>query len=66
MVAKLSARFDALVAPSEYKKLIKNRDDAKAALVALQKKGLSFRNVEAQYTRASKALAAAQMKMTEK
>jgi hypothetical protein len=71
-VDRLVARFDAMVAPSEYKKLVKDRDAAKAALVALQRKaeesgyaGLNFRNVEAEYTRASKALAAAQMKMTE-
>jgi hypothetical protein len=62
-----------VVTPSEYKKLVKDHDAAKAALLALQKKaeeggylGLNFRNVEAEYTRASKALAAAQMKMTEK
>jgi hypothetical protein len=66
----LCARKDAAGAPSEYKRLVKARDDAKAALTDLYRraatgeKGLNFRNLEADYTRASNALAAAQVKMS--
>ncbi len=65
-----SARTDAIVSPPEYKRLVKARDNAKSALTALYQrqaageKGLNFRNLEADYTMASNALAAAQMKMT--
>ena len=76
-VERVAARFDALcarrdaaVAPSEYKRLVQARDEAKAALADLYRRaatgemGLNFRNLEADYTRASNALAAAQVKMS--
>jgi len=50
---------------------VKNRDEAKSALAALHAKaeksgylGLNFRNLEADYSRASQELAAAQTKMS--
>ena len=73
----ISQRFDAMcakdaaVTPSEYKALIKERDKAKAALAAAYEKakthryaGLNFRNLEETYTRASAALAKAQIEMS--
>jgi hypothetical protein len=77
-VAGLSARFDAMtsrkdasITPSEYKRLVKAKNDAQAELAALYKTaekngcaGLNFRNLEANYTTASNELAAAQVKMS--
>jgi hypothetical protein len=78
-VGRLAARFDAMtsrqdasVSPSEYKRLVKNRDEAKETLIAWQERissgerGLNLRNVEANYTKASNELAAAQVKMSKK
>jgi hypothetical protein len=76
-VAGLARRFDAMMArqdasvsPSEYKRLVKNRDEALETLTAYRERiasgerGLSLSHVEANYTKASNELAVAQVKMS--
>jgi hypothetical protein len=76
-VGKLSARFDAIVVKdaaisiSEYKRLVREREEAKQQLIdwtEAQQRGerVNLTIFEKKYTATSEALAAAQMKMTEK
>lgn len=69
----MTSRTDASITPSQYKLLVRRKNDAQAALADLYKTaeksgyaGLNFRNLEAEYTAASNALAAAQTQMSKK
>jgi hypothetical protein len=68
-VSNLSQRFDAVVSKSEYKRLVQERDEAKQQLIDFTEANRNGANwnlgvFEKKYTKASEALANAQVEMS--
>jgi len=68
-VGRLAARFDAVISKSEYKTLVRERDEARQELIDFteaNKNGATWNLgvFEKKYTAACNALAAAQVKMS--